>query len=136
MRFSLILILSCTLISCSLTKCRQKKDEKTFVEQVENLPNFKSKGPKSIKAGDLETVRVYKADGTRQCEGNRPTPITELKEQLESNGIRVLKVEHTSDGVMHTQSCGSETGRVYVFDIQKLNLPKALKFGYKNFGNL
>lgn len=136
MKFYLVLLLSCTIVSCSLTKCRQKKDEKTFVEQVENLPDFKSKDSKSINAGDLKTVRVYKADGTRQCEANRPIPISELKQQLENNKIKVLKVEHTTDGVMHIQSCGAETGGVYVFDIQQLSLPKALKLGYKNFSNL
>lgn len=124
------------MISCTMTKCRQKKDEKTFVEQVENLPDFKSKESKSIKAGDLETVRVYKVDGTRQCETIRPIPVSELKQQLEDNRVKVLKVEHTTDGVMHIQSCGSETGGVYVFDIQRLSLPKALKLGYKNFKNL
>jgi hypothetical protein len=129
-------VLSLSLVACASGKCRQKKDEKTFVEQVENLPHFKTKEAKSIKPGDLDTVKIYKADGTRQCEPTRPIPATELKTQLETNGVKVLKIEHTTDGVMHIQVCGSETGKIYVFDIQRLHLQKALKMGYKSLKSL
>lgn len=128
--------LSLALTSCSTGKCRQKKDEKTFVEHVENLPDFKSREAHSIKAGDLQTVRVYKSDGTLQCEANRPIPAADLKRLLEDNKIKVLRLEHTSDGVMHIQVCGSSTGRIYVFDIQAMDLEKALGLGFRNFKDL
>lgn len=131
-----ILLLPLLVIGCASGKCRQKKDEKTFLEHVENLPHFKTKEAQSIKPGDLDVVQIYKEDGTRQCESIRPVPATNLKQQLETNGIKVLKVEHTSDGVMHIQVCGSTTGRIYVFDIQRLHLQKALKLGYRNFSDL
>jgi hypothetical protein len=131
-----LLLLCIFAVSCASGKCRQKKDERTFIEHANNLPNFKTKENKEMKPGDLDVVKIYQADGTRQCEPARPIPATDLKKKLEDNKIKVLRIEHTTDGVMHTQVCGADTGRIYVLDIQSLNLDKALKLGFKKYSDL
>lgn len=76
-------------------------------------------------------VRVYKSDGSRQCErrGGKSVEATER----ELAGIPVYHREKRSDGLMHIQVCGSPTGIINIFEIDSSNLKQAEERGFKRW---
>lgn len=126
----LVFLLS-ILTACSTTKCHQKKENQDFIQHVKDLPEFKSKPKVSLKEGDLDLISVYKADGSLQCGDARAENIENFQMELHSNNIRYYKSLHESDGMIHIQACGTATGMIYVFEIQKQDQAAADKLGYK-----
>lgn len=76
-------------------------------------------------------IRVYKPDGSRQCE-NRPGKAVEVMER-ELAGIAVHAREKRKDGLMHIQVCGSPTGVVNLYEIDSSFLKQAEERGFKRF---
>ena len=76
-------------------------------------------------------VRVYKPDGSRQCESSKGQAVDIMERELA--GIRVYSREKRKDGLMHIQVCGSPTGMVNLFEIDFGNLKQAEERGFKRF---
>ena len=81
------------------------------------------------KTSALNTVLVYKADGSLQCGQGKGVSIDEMEKQLK--GIKVLSRDKRPDGKMHIQLCGSPTGVINVFEISETNLKDAESRGFK-----
>tara|TARA_B100001248_G_scaffold262269_1_gene257107 strand:- start:2930 stop:3337 length:408 start_codon:yes stop_codon:yes gene_type:complete len=126
-----IFLISLLLVACSSGRCRQKKTNKDFVQQTANLPEFQKKQPKKITYADLQIVQIYAPDGSKQCEADTQIPVENFKQKLEKADVKVIKVSHKSDGMIRIQTCGTPTGMIYVFDIQKIDLQKALELGFQ-----
>lgn len=78
-----------------------------------------------------DQVRVYKPDGSLQCDQGKPVSLDEMKKQLGS--IPVLQMIKKSDGLMRIQQCGSPTGMSNVYSIERKNLSAATKLGFKEW---
>ncbi len=83
----------------------------------------------SKAATDAEFVRVYKPDGSRQCE-KKPGILLDTMER-ELAGIVVQGRDKRKDGLMHIQVCGSPSGMINVFEIKANFLKQAEQRGFK-----
>ena len=77
----------------------------------------------------LETVKVYKYDGSLQCGMGRVFPLKEMSSQLA--GIKIYSMISRPDGLMHITVCGSPTGQANVYEIEKKDLKKALELEFE-----
>ncbi len=78
-----------------------------------------------------ERVKVYKADGTLQCNQGKQISLSEMAKQL--SGIQVFSQSNLNDGMMRIQVCGAPTGQCNVFEIPKTELKKAIGLGFKEW---
>ena len=125
-------ILCLSISACSSGYCRKKKDHNSFVEHAKDLPKFISADSKAgIKEEDLQLTRIFKYDGSLQCQQGKALSVKKMQSELERQNIKIYKAEKANDGMMHPQSCGSTTGNINVYDIQNSDLEKAIKLGYK-----
>lgn len=79
-----------------------------------------------------EQVQVYKSLGGKQCESSGHA-ISEFKQQLESNQIRVYAHASGHDGMMYPQVCGAPNGQIGIYDIAKSQLSKAQGLGFSPY---
>lgn len=59
-----------------------------------------------------QTVRVYKTDGSVQCEDRAPVSLADMQKELEGLGAEVIAAEKRALPVAIIQVCGAATGRV------------------------
>jgi hypothetical protein len=88
------------------------------------------KAAESTSSQPAAHVRVYKADGSRQCEKFKKAISLETMER-ELAGISVYAREKRSDGLMHIQICGSPTGMINLYEIDSGFLKQAEQRGFK-----
>jgi hypothetical protein len=79
----------------------------------------------------MSKVKVYKADGTLQCNQGDKISIDTMAKEL--TGIAIYSKENKHDGLMRIQLCGKPTGNNHVFEIDETNLEKAMSFGFKKW---
>lgn len=132
----LSLLAGMVLVSgCSSRPCRQPRAPE--LDQTVTQPPPKSVGTVANSTQDASNdnaplkVKVYKSDGSRQCE-RRPGKTVDATER-ELAGIPVYHREKRSDGLMHIQVCGSPTGVINIFEIDSSNLKQAEERGFKRW---
>jgi hypothetical protein len=95
-------------------------------------------GAKSAATGDSSAVKsdntllIYKADGSLQCEKTKGLLPEEMEKQF-LDGIKVFSRDKRADGLMHIQICGAPTGKINVFEILASQLTEAETRGFKKF---
>ncbi len=140
------MVTGCTT-ACSSRPCREprapeldrtKKTPSTVGASVSDTPlAVSAQSPLQNPVGQNEArtqparVRVYKPDGSRQCESAKGQAADIMERELA--GIRVYSREKRKDGLMHIQVCGSPTGMVNLFEIDFGNLKQAEERGFKRF---
>lgn len=77
------------------------------------------------------TVKVYKPDGSLQCGMGKSIPLADMQKDLKD--IAVKSSYNKNDGMMRIQVCGSPTGNCNVYEIDRENLEKAIKMGFKEW---
>ena len=77
----------------------------------------------------MKNVKVYKPDGTLQCNQGKAISLKEMESELK--GITIFSSEKIHDGLMRIQVCGQPTGNSNVFEIAESDLEKAKSFGFK-----
>lgn len=87
--------------------------------------------PSTPKA-PTEQVQVYKSLGGKQCESSGHD-VSEFKQQLESNQIRVYAHKAGQDGMMYPQMCGGPNGQIGIYHIAKAQLSKAQGLGFSPY---
>jgi len=125
---SLILILgSIFVMSCSTQTCA--KDQ--LVKRNEDTQKTVSilEGQKNMK-----TIKVYKFDGSKQCENIPGISVDEMAKEL--SGLKILHSEKKHDGLMRIQVCGQPTGQCNVFEILESDWASAEKAGFKKWKGL
>ncbi|MCH2533356.1 MAG: hypothetical protein MK008_02825 [Bdellovibrionales bacterium] len=110
--FSLFFIF---IVGCTQGNCNRKPDM----------------GNEDTKAANVETVWVYKYDGSRQCGLGEVISLGEMKSELEE--LLIYKMEKRNDGLMRTMNCGAPTGMANVYEIAKKDLELAKKLGFKEW---
>ena len=78
-----------------------------------------------------ERIRIFKYNGNLQCAQGHAVSVDSMKSEL--GDIQVFTSESKSDGLFHTQVCGSPTGEANVFEINKRDLAKAKKLGFSEW---
>lgn len=89
----------------------------------------------SSPAPDPKTLKVYKADGSRQCGQGKAIDLKVMEAQLTKAGIKILSSAKQPDGMMHTQVCGAPTGTANTYEIAPADLKKAEKLGFSRLEN-
>lgn len=84
---------------------------------------------RSGRDADSPKVRVFKPDGSKQCEKKGAVSVESMEREL--SGIPVFAKDKRSDGLMHVQVCGSPTGMINTFEIDLKNLKKAEERGFR-----
>jgi hypothetical protein len=79
----------------------------------------------------MNKVKVYKADGTLQCNQGEKMSLETMAKEL--GGIQIFSSENKHDGLMRIQLCGKPTGNNNVYEIDSVNLDKALTLGFKKW---
>jgi hypothetical protein len=108
---------------CSTTSCNEKSQaaKPADVKSVKVISGVK----------EMSKVKVYKADGTLQCNQGDKISIDTMAKEL--TGITIYSKENKHDGLMRIQLCGKPTGNNHVFEIDETNLEKALSLGFKTW---
>lgn len=129
-----VLIFGALIGGCASRPCRQPRAPE-LDQTVKQPPPAQSATSLNGESPPNENaplkVRVYKSDGSRQCErrGGKSVEATER----ELAGIPVYHREKRSDGLMHIQVCGSPTGIINIFEIDSSNLKQAEERGFKRW---
>ncbi len=133
MRLFYFLFFSVSLMACSHGDCRNQQlknsaEAKTLPLSADGTPlGGLSGGP----ATPADRIRVYKLDGSLQC--NQGKAITPSEMQKELAPLEVYSSGNKHDGMMRTQVCGSPTGRSNVYEINRKDLEAAQKKGFKEW---
>jgi hypothetical protein len=128
------LVSASLVISCSTGKCRDQKKEKPVSPvdaqtQVLSNPPSADMVPTQPGARKESTAKVFKPDGSKQCGEAPGVELSEMEKQLK--GARVISRQKSTDGKMHMQVCGADTGDINLYEIPTADLAKALKAGFK-----
>ena len=75
------------------------------------------------------TVKVFKNDGSQQCGFKKGLSLEEMETQLKD--VKIFSKEKSTDGLMHIQVCGANTGSINVYEINEQDLNKAKKAGFQ-----
>lgn len=87
--------------------------------------------PSEKLAKPFDRVRVFKYDGSLQCNMGEAIALEIMRKELGS--IQVYGSKNLSDGLMRIQVCGSPTGKANVYEIDRKDLEAALKLGFKEW---
>lgn len=80
---------------------------------------------------DESTVQIFKYDGTLQCGMGGEISLEEMSKELEAEGIEVVASRKGTDGLIHISVCGSSTGAINVYVIDRGALPATQRLGYR-----
>lgn len=86
-------------------------------------------------ATQLTTVEVFKYVGSKQCQGGGIN-LDAMAEQLVNSGIVPLSLACGSDGLQRSTQCGSDDGKINIFEISTSNLSGASFMGYRQLSEL
>lgn len=121
-----LLIFLINLTACTLGNCFLKS-QPLGQEKAQKMKEA------LVESDITKKIKVYKLDGSLQCNQGEATTLAEMAKQLKD--IKILKSYKTNDGVMRIQVCGAPTGNCNVYEIEQKNLEKALKLGFKQWVN-
>lgn len=127
------------LAGCASGNCRKNQAEASTVTAPEGTPptatsattakDAKSPSKESTMAKPNDRVRVFKYDGSLQCNQGKAVPLETMKKELKD--IRVFGAENKADSLMRIQQCGTPTGRANVYEIAREDLDAAKKLGFQ-----
>ena len=83
------------------------------------------------ESGVIETVFVYKPDGSRHCNSAAGISLDSMVQELVGSGIAVYSQRKSHDGREGIALCDRPTGSINVYEIGKSHLPEALNLGFK-----
>ncbi len=89
----------------------------------------KALGPDKMTA--QKYVKMYRPDGSLQCEKGSGMSLDDAKKEWANLDLEVLDAQVRPDGLMHIQQCGRPTGNVFVIRIALEHQEKALNLGWK-----
>jgi biopolymer transport protein ExbD len=128
MKLSMLSLLFIFSVSCSTTKCQDQMKDKLPLNSVSAEQTMSSP---LAGAKVMSKVKVYKADGTLQCDQGKKITLEAMSKEL--TGITIYKSETKHDGLMRIQLCGKPTGQNNVYEINQSDLEKALALGFKKW---
>lgn len=129
-----VYLLSCSLfvglsLSCSTTHCKDKNSE--VQKKSESVATAAELPTAGAGAKLMTKVKIFKADGTLQCNQGKKIDLDVMAKEL--SGLQIYSSENLHDGLMRIQMCGKPTGQNNVYEINTSDLPKALSLGFKKW---
>ena len=131
MKLISVILMGLFVAACSNMNCRDTRERKTAGTNSAKPAEIKKEIDPMSKTSSADRVKVYKADGTKQCNQGRKIPVEEMQKQL--GDIHVYSAASKHDGLMHVQVCGAATGQANVYEIDRSNLAAAQKAGFKEW---
>jgi hypothetical protein len=132
-----ILLLTFTsLVSCSTRTC---KPNETLQRNEASPATTPVAGETTISPTTNMTtpqnkkIKVYKPDGSIQCERGTGKSVTEMAKEF--GDIKIFTFESKHDGLIRIQKCGTPTGQCNVYEISESDWDKASKLGFKKWKN-
>jgi hypothetical protein len=84
---------------------------------------------------DAAYLKVYKYDGSAQCEGAGAS-VEEMQRELTDAGVPVFCGQKAGDGYAYAAVCGASTGMINVYTIDASDLAKAEDLGFNSTAEL
>lgn len=131
MRLFLLSLIAVSFMGCQNRPCREIQHQKEVQKVQGQNENGESMAKSSMSQAGTLKVRVYKPDGSLQCEMGKKISLDAMEKQLK--GITVYSKSNRNDGLMRIQVCGAPTGNANVYEISQNDLEKALKKGFKEW---
>lgn len=136
MKYILALFFLSFLFSCSTTTC--KPNETISQNEGSDLSKQPVAGETpfsqtSTMTNQIKKIKIYKPDGSIQCEKGTGISAAEMQKQL--GDIKTYSAENKSDGLIRIQVCGTPTGNCNVYEINEADFVKAEKLGFKIWKN-
>ena len=78
-----------------------------------------------------EIRRIYKYANQKQCQKDSGKDVLTMEQELIEAKIVIFQRYSGVDGLLHPFSCGSETGAINIYVIEKEALAQALSLGYR-----
>lgn len=75
-------------------------------------------------------IKVYKSDGSKQCDPSSGVAPEAMRAELISNGIDVICSQKGNTGLVYPATCGAETGAINIYQIHPQSLQDAEKLGF------
>lgn len=129
MRSAILLFSLGVLASCASGPCNNQ------ARNADSQPAGAPTSASSISAPETPRLKIYKADGSRQCGQGKAIDLKFMETQLTKAGVKVFSSAKQPDGMMHTQVCGAATGTANVYEISPADIKKAEKLGFSRFEN-
>ena len=82
-------------------------------------------------ASSSSYIKVYKYDGSVQC-GYAGDELDTMGLELKNAGIDVVCSQKGHDGLMRAAVCGTGTGKLNIYVIERTNLSRAKSIGFKS----
>lgn len=136
MKLVLALALSLTVFSCSTRTCKPNETSSAQpAAAVEDQPvaGETKTSPTTTMTNPIKKIKIFKPDGSVQCEQGTGTSVTEMAKQL--GDIKVYSSVNKHDGLIRTQVCGNATGNCNVYEINDADFAKASMLGFKKWKN-
>lgn len=135
--FLFVLAATFAVAACASHPCREPRQpelDKTKATSAGNSASATITTPAADSNSDdgstaQNRVRVYKPDGSRQCEKRGAQSVEAMERELA--GIVVHSREKRKDGLMHIQICGSPSGMINLYEIDASFLKQAEERGFK-----
>lgn len=132
---SFLLMFVFLLTACAAGNCREQRAEERRKSSSAGTSVTETRAEQVLKetkgSNVMDRVKIYKPDGSLQCGMGAAVPLDTMKKDL--GDIKVYSQENTSDNLMHIALCGSPTGKINVYEIDRENLKEALSKGFKVF---
>ena len=138
----MMIVFSLLMMGCASGNCRHQEEvkkeaaAKTAVAPASGATGASSTAGSAValpSGGSMKSdrVKVFKYDGSLQCGMGKPIAVEAMKKDLK--GITVYSAQNLQDGLMHVSLCGSPTGKANVYEIDRSNLEKAVKLGFREW---
>lgn len=115
-------LVTAVLAGCTAGNCRRHQADPA-------APSAAAKTPEAPMTKPTDRVRVFKYDGSLQCNQGKAVPLETMRQELKD--IEVFASENKPDSLMRIQQCGTPTGRANVYEIAREHLDAAKKLGFQ-----
>ncbi|MBX3019399.1 MAG: hypothetical protein KF767_16045 [Bdellovibrionaceae bacterium] len=129
MKLILFVGVAAVLAGCASGNCRKHQAETKAEAAAATTETKATKNPEAPMAKVTDRIRVFKYDGSLQCNQGKAISLETMQKELK--GIEVFSSENKPDSLMRIQQCGTPTGRANVFEIARENLDAAKKLGFQ-----
>ena len=131
---SLFILVLAFSFSCQTKPCKiEERSTQSSAGESETSSQTKltDEAQKALKGTQMSRVKIFKADGSLQCNQGKKISLDEMAKQLKD--IKIYSSENKHDGLMRAQMCGRPTGFNNVYEIDVDNLDKAVKLGFNKW---
>lgn len=104
------------------------------IEPRQDSASVSKKSSQSIASSTFS--KVYKADGSKQCNKTGGMVLDKMASELSRSSIDVVCSQKTTDGAVHLNMCGADTGIINVYTIPKVSMIDAERLGFRNVFSL